>query len=71
MPYLDVFHRSNNATELHDTPQKSRPRLDQAIELRTICDSRFAKSAQNAYLGACLSRNRRPQAFDHVKESSS
>ena len=41
IPNLDVLDGSNDATEPHDTPQKSRPDRHQVMELRTLCDGRL------------------------------
>jgi hypothetical protein len=51
IPYLDVFDRSNDATELHDTPQKSRPAPHQVMQLRMLDDRRPIRNfEQNAYI---------------------
>ena len=40
IPYLEVFDRSNDATELHDAPQKRRPTTHQVMRLQMLCDER-------------------------------
>jgi len=37
VPYLDIFDRCNNATELHDPPQKA-PQPPIKMCLRMLCD---------------------------------
>ena len=58
IPYLDVFDRSNDATELHDAPQKSCPARHQVMRLQTLCDERPIRNfgAENLLYRPCLRR---------------
>jgi len=54
VPYLDVFDQCNNATELHDTPQKApQPPLKCACECY-VTGSRFAICIRKPILGPCV-----------------
>src|SRR6516165_1915878 len=50
IPYLDVFDRSNDATELHDAPQKSRPAPIKSCGCKCyVTSGRFAISGPKTY----------------------